>query len=183
MQHYTNFAQKNNVVLLDTGPCQFCGAQTQRGVHECLEVFNLGFQSVDYSLPENHLYRFLTVDAHTLQHPEIHGRWSNHFHLTRLHLMLKHEVEWTYQLSPRLSDHLKGYKRAHAEEYLSLPPILQRGIITSTDVLAVQEDIQQCKDLIRNWAEAVYDVWSDHHITIAEVAKGFSGKKLKRPIS
>ena len=92
MQDYISFAEKNGVSLLDSGACQFCGAEVQRGVHECLEIFNLGFQQIDFSNPENHLYRFFIVDAHTLQHSEIHGRWNNHFHLTRLHLIFERNV-------------------------------------------------------------------------------------------
>ncbi|MFZ1806223.1 MAG: DUF5946 family protein, partial [Cyclobacteriaceae bacterium] len=94
MQDYIALAEKNGVVLLDKGKCQFCGAHTQRGIHECLEIFNLGFQDIDFSNTENHIYRFWIVDAHTLQHPEIHGRWNNHFHLTRLHLIFKYDVQW-----------------------------------------------------------------------------------------
>ncbi len=92
------YCRKNGVTLQDTGPCQFCGADTKRGVHECLEIFNPGFQDIDYANLVNHVYRFLIIDAHTLQHPEIHGRWSNHFHLTRLHLIFKYSIKWSYSL-------------------------------------------------------------------------------------
>ena len=90
MQDYIDKAKKNGVTLLGNGRCQFCDAETTRGIHECVEIFSLGFQMIDYSKIDNHLYRFLTVDAHTLQHPEIHGRWNNHFHLTRQHLIFKY---------------------------------------------------------------------------------------------
>ena len=103
MQDYINFTEKNGVTLLDNGKCQFCGANTKRGIHECLEIFNLGFQDIDLTKTENHMYRFLIVDAHTLQHPEIHGRWNNHFHLLRLHLIFEYKIMWTYKLSPKLS--------------------------------------------------------------------------------
>ena len=46
MQDYIDLARKNGVTLLDNGKCQFCGANTQRGIHECLEIFNLGFQEI-----------------------------------------------------------------------------------------------------------------------------------------
>ncbi|WP_424963752.1 DUF5946 family protein [Ekhidna sp.] len=121
MQDYIDLAKKNGVVLYDTGHCQFCGAATKRGVHECVEIFSLGFQQIDYSRTENHIYRFLSVDAHTLQHPEIHGRWNNHFHLTRLHLILRQQVMWNYKLSPELSDHLNRYKAQHMDEILNPP--------------------------------------------------------------
>ena len=44
MQDYIDLAEKNGVKLVDFGNCQFCGAKTKRGIHECLEIFNLGFQ-------------------------------------------------------------------------------------------------------------------------------------------
>lgn len=65
MQDYIELAKKNGVTLLDSGKCQFCGANTQRGIYEYLEIFNLGFQVIDFSNIENQIYRFLIVDAHT----------------------------------------------------------------------------------------------------------------------
>ena len=173
MQDYTELAEKNGVILLDTGKCQFCGANTKRGIHECLEIFNLGFQDIDYSKKENHLYRFLIVDAHTLQHPEIHGRWNNHFHLTRLHLIFKYDVNWTYELSPKLSDHLNRYKADKQDEYLTPPPLLERGDITTTDILQNANSEQDSKEAIKEWALEVYAKWDAHHEVVDFIAKGF----------
>ncbi|MGH1366350.1 MAG: DUF5946 family protein [Calditrichia bacterium] len=144
-----NSPKKNGIVLLEAGPCQFCGAQTKRGIHECLEIFNLGFPAIDYSQPENHIYRFLAVNAHTLQHSEIHGRWSNHFHLSRLHLVLRYYAKWQYQLSPQLSDHLRSYKKDNPNELLTPPAIKLRGNITTTDVLQKSTDEESCKAMVK----------------------------------
>jgi len=173
MQDYIDLAKKNGVMLLDDGPCQFCGAHTQRGVHECLEIFNVGFQDIDFSNPENHKYRFFIVDAHTLQHPEIHGRWNNHFHLSRLHLIFNYQINWTYAHSPRLSDHLNRYKKDKSDEYLTPPPLLHRGHITTTDILAVSDNTTKRKALVTQWAQEVYDIWGAHHSTVDVVAQGF----------
>ena len=173
MQDYIDFAEKNGVILLDRGKCQFCGANTKRGVHECLEIFNLGFQGIDFTKPENHIYRFLIVDAHTLQHPEIHGRWNNHFHLSRLHLIFRHKVKWTYNLSPKLSDHLNKYKTHKQDEYLTPPAVLNRGKITSTDVLQKAGNVHETKQIIEEWATEVYDKWKDYHHIVEEIAKNF----------
>ena len=54
MQNYIDIAQKNDITLLGKGKCQFCGADTIRGVHECVEIYSLGFQVIDYSKEENH---------------------------------------------------------------------------------------------------------------------------------
>ena len=177
MQDYIDLAKKNGVTLLDSGKCQFCGANTHRGIHECLEIFNLGFQVIDFSNLENHLYRFLIVDAHTLQHPEIHGRWNNHFHLTRLHLIFKYGIKWTYGLSPKLSDYLNSYKVHKQDEYLIPPEILNRGNITSTDIKEKSVNETECKDLIGKWAIDVYGKWSTNHSIVDNIAKGFLNRK------
>lgn len=173
MQDYIEIAEKNGVVLLDTGKCQFCGASTKRGIHECVEIFNIGFQTIDFSLTKNHIYRFLIVDAHTLQHPEIHGRWNNHFHLTRLHLIFKYKVKWSYKLSPILSNHLNKYKKGKEHEFLIAPKVFKRGSITTTDILENSDDFVSCKKLIYEWAEEVYNTWIDSHNIVDEISKTF----------
>ncbi|WP_422361903.1 DUF5946 family protein [Reichenbachiella sp.] len=173
MQDYIDLAEKNSVTLLDRGQCQFCGAKTKRGIHECLEIFNLGFQEINLSNIENHIYRFLIVDAHTLQHPEIHGRWNNHFHLSRLHLIFEYGIKWTYELSPKFSDYLNKYKVQKRDEYLTPPELLKRGNITTTDIKEKSTNERECKELIKEWALEVYEKWSVHHDIVDNIAKGF----------
>ena len=175
MQDYIEFAQKNGVILKGHGACQFCGAPTQRGIHECLEVFNMGFEGVDLSNPSNHKYRFFIVDAHTLQHPEIHGRWNNHFHLTRLHLIFEYKLKWSYFLSPKLSDHLNTYKSKHPNEYLSPPPPGNRGTINSLVVQQRPSSPEETKQLVLEWAQEVYHMWQNHHRTVDKIARSFLG--------
>ncbi len=177
MQDYIDLAKKNGVVLLDSGQCQFCGANTKRGIHECLEIFNLGFQEINFSNVNNHMYRFLIVDAHTLQHPEIHGRWNNHFHLSRLHLIFEYKIKWTYNLSPKLSDYLNKYKVRRQDEYLNPPELRKRGKITTTDIKAKSTNELECKDLIGKWALEVYEKWSAHHGIADDIAKRFLNRK------
>lgn len=173
MQDYVSFAEKNGISLYNKGNCQLCGAKTTRGIHECLEIFNLGFQSIDFSLPENHIYRFFIVDAHTLQHPEIHGRWSNHFHLTRLHLIFKYQVAWTYQLSPKLSDTLNKYKAVNKDEKFKASKPLNRGNITTTDILETASDMEKTKLMIWDWAKEVYMNWEGYHGIVDVIAQRF----------
>lgn len=176
MQNYISLAEKNGVILSDSGKCQFCGANTKRGVHECVEIFSVGFQEVDLSRPVNHIYRFFIVDAHTLQHPEIHGRWNNHFHLSRLHLIFTYGVNWTYDKSPKLSDCLNKYKASHPDEYLTPPPLLQRGQITSSVIKDQSENPETCKALMEKWAKEVYEKWHLHHQTVDQIAQLFLKK-------
>jgi len=173
MQDYIDIANKNGVTLYDNGKCQFCGADTSHGVHECVEIFSTGFQMIDYSKPENHFYRFLTVDAHTLQHPEIHGRWNNHFHLTRQHLIFHYQVYWNYDLSPKLSNYLNAYKANKSGGFLNPPGVLERGNITTTDVLNKAGNETDCQEMIMKWGKEVYNSWSRHHGIVDRIASGF----------
>ncbi len=178
MQSYIDFANKNGILLLDKGKCQFCGANVSEGIKECIDIFNneLDFL-LDFYNPENLIYKFLSVDAHTLQHPEIHGRWNNHFHLSRLHLIFKYDIKWSYKLSPKLSDYLNKYKVHKQDEYLIPPEILKRGNITTTDILETSTNETQCKVLIREWALDVYEKWSNYHGVVDKIAKGFLDRK------
>jgi hypothetical protein len=178
MQDYTEQAAKNGVVLQNKGACQFCGATAQRGVHECVEIFSLGFPQIDYANPDNHIYRFLAVDAHTLQHPEIHGRWNNHFHLSRQHLIFHYKVKWNYQLSPKLSDSLNAYKATRQNEYLKPPPILQRGLLTTTAIKNQAQTEAECQSLVEQWGKQVYEAWGKHHSVVDSVAREFLNNTL-----
>lgn len=173
MQNFIELAQKNGVELVPEGACQFCGAGTQRGIHECVEIFGVGFPLVDYADSGNHFYRFASVDAHTLQHPEIHGRWNNHFHLTRQHLYFSYRILWDYSMSPKLSEFLKAYKVHHPTEFLEPPDPLKRGKMSVLDVLNGSKDEAECKHTIHQWGKAVYEAWERHHATVDEIALGF----------
>ncbi|MBV6645506.1 MAG: hypothetical protein KI790_08645 [Cyclobacteriaceae bacterium] len=173
MQDYISLAAKNGITLDDEGPCQFCGALTTGGIHECIEIFSLGFQVIQYANPDNHLHRFMSVDAHTLQHPEIHGRWNNHFHLTRQHLIFRYNVQWTYQLSPRLSDYLNRYKADKSDEFLTPPKIMERGSITTTHIKSQSKNSADCRKWIENWGKEVYQAWDQHHDLVDAIAQGF----------
>jgi hypothetical protein len=172
MQDFIDQAAKNDVVLLDRGKCQFCGADYQRGIFDCMENYNNGLVFLDFNDSKNHLFRFLSVDAHALQHPEIHGRWSNHFHLTRLHLILEKKQTWDYNKSPLLSDYLNRYKSNKPNEFLIAPESLNRGIITAKDLTNVTT-AEECAQLITKWADEVYHSWNSNHVTVAQIADGF----------
>jgi hypothetical protein len=172
MQDFMDQASKNGVDLLNQGRCQFCGADYQKGIFECMENYNSGLLLFDFNDSKNHLYRFLSVDAHALQHPEIHGRWSNHFHLTRLHLILEKKQTWDYNKSPLLSDFLNKYKSNNPNEFLKAPMPLERGKITAKDLIKVTT-AEESAELILKWGAEVYHSWHSNHETVAEIADGF----------
>lgn len=172
MQDFIDQAAKNGVKLQDKGRCQFCGAEYQKGIFDCMENYNHGLQILDFNNREHHLARFLSVDAHALQHPEIHGRWSHHFHLTRLTLILDKKQVWDYKKSPLLSDYLNNYKINRPKEILALPNLLERGRITAKD-LTKAKTADECVELIKRWAYEVYHSWKSSHSIVTEIADGF----------
>lgn len=172
MQDFIDQAEKNGVTLLSEGRCQFCGANFQRGIFECMENYNSGLQLFDFHNSENHIYTFLSVDAHALQHPEIHGRWSNHFHLTRLNLILDKKLNWDYKKSPLLSDYLNDYKINRPNEFLTLPSPLERGSMTAKDLTKAATG-NECAELIKKWATEVYHAWSSNHSLVSKIAEAF----------
>lgn len=175
MQNYIDQAEKNGIALYDKGKCQFCGADFQRGIFECMDNYNNGLELLDFNNSENHIFRFLSVDAHALQHPEIHGRWSNHFHLTRLNLILDKKLKWDYKKSPFLSSYLNEYKLYRQSEFLIAPKPLERGNLTVKDFARVTTACE-CVELIKKWAEEVYCAWNQNHSLVSQIADGFIDK-------
>ncbi|MEE9361156.1 MAG: DUF5946 family protein [Cellulophaga sp.] len=174
MQNYIDFANKNGISLLNKGKCQFCGANVIEGIKECVDTFNKGFVSIiDFYNPNNTIYKFLSVDAHTLQHSEIHGRWNNHLHLTRLHLIFNYETNWTYESTPKLSKCLNKYKQTHLDEYLIPPRPLERGLLTISEIMNQSINEHKCKEMIRKWAQEVYKSWEKHHKTVEKIAEQY----------
>lgn len=178
MKDFTDQAIKNGVILLNKGNCQFCGAEYQRGIFECMENFNNGLDLLDFNNADYHVSKFLRVDAHALQHPEIHGRWNNHFHLTRLNLIRDKKVVWDYNKSPLLSSFLNGYKQNKQDEIFTPPQPFQRGIITVKD-LAKATTANECVELINDWANEVYQTWFQYHSVVSQIADDFLANYYK----
>lgn len=172
MQDFICQANKNGVTLLNNGKCQFCGANYQRGIFDCMTNYNNGLELLNFNNTEHHISRFLSVDAHALQHPEIHGRWSNHFHLTRLNLIFDKKQDWDYKKSPLLSNYLNEYKLNRLNEFLIPPKPIERGNITAKD-LTNATTANECIELIRKWATEVYHTWRSNHSLVSKIADGF----------
>ena len=173
MQDCIDQASKNGVILFDKGKCQFCGADFQKGIFDCMENYNKGLELIDFNKSENHIFKFLSVDAHALQHPEIHGRWSNHFHLTRLNLILEKNKNWHYKTSILLSNYLNKYKASRPNEFLNPSTPMDRGTITTKDFITVTT-VEDCMELIIMWAKEVYIAWGDNHLIVSKIADEFS---------
>jgi Family of unknown function (DUF5946) len=172
MQDFIQQAEKNGLTLLKNGDCQFCGAKVKGGVEECLEIFNDKIPMLAFSNEVEHPLKFLSIDAHCLQHPEIHGRWNNHFHLARMTLILTRNVQWDYKKSPLLSNILNSYKKEHQEEIIVSPEIKKRGATTVVDLLNTHSH-SECQAMLYKWANEVYESYATQQSKILEVADEF----------
>lgn len=181
MKDFITQAEINGIILNDLGDCQFCGAKFEKGVFDCVNQASQALELFDFNDLGFHQYRFLSVDAHALQHPEIHGRWSNHFHLSRLHLILEKKLNWDYKTSPLLSNYLNQYKLKNENEVLNVPPVLSRGEFNSKHLLEA-ESPQQMAEIILAWANTVYLSWQKNHALVAKISEGFLNQnpQLKR---
>jgi len=161
MKHWTEQANRNNLRIIDHGRCQLCGADTNGGLRECIEKAAFVTHLHEHELGIEAMTIFLSTDAHALSHGEIHGRWNNHFHLTRLYLILVKKIKWNYNLSPKLSQAVNQYKSGHLDEIISNPPSLERGLTTVTDVEKVSmTDYDQA---IQIWAYDVFMAFQAYH--------------------
>jgi hypothetical protein len=136
-------------------PCPLCGAEVPGG--DCTTLFHelLAREYMDIVYSAVHL---LTVDCHTLQHPEDHGVKNNAFHLTRLCWILEHGGNPRIGQGPRwLQEHFNT-----AQTPAELDPPAKRGAITVAYVHAA-ENAQQHQARVREWAASVWEAWSVHH--------------------
>lgn len=162
MKDWTEYAFKNNLVVQKLGKCQLCSSNTNHGVSECLEMAARVTNQIEHPLGILHGTIFLSVDAHALQHSEVHGRWNNHFHLSRLNLILRGKISWNYKMSPILSSVLDSYKMDKESEFIHPPEIGQRGRWTVTDIAQTTTDADYIKSVWK-WASDVFDSYSKGH--------------------
>jgi hypothetical protein len=175
MQEWQEQAVKNNLVILEEGECQLCGAKTNKNLRECVEKASFLTHRLNHKLGIQYMTIFLCVDAHALQHAEIHGRWNNHFHLTRLNLILIEKIQWNYKLSVILSHVIDAYKIKHSDETIINPAIKKRGLTTITDVEKSSSD-KDYINLVNQWATDVFESFYRDH----EIAQQISDLLIKK---
>ena len=108
--------------------CQCCGA-VGRGPKMLRRLFaELGLRG--YDDPIWNAPFFYGVDAHALQHPEVHGKKNNAAHLLRLHWIFAHDAHAQAGTVPRWWQHYL------AQYDVPLLPPTARGAITMVDVAA-----------------------------------------------
>lgn len=169
MPKWLEQAAKNDLEILEDGQCQLCGSDTLHGITECVTTASKITHRISQEKGIQHMTLFLCVDAHALQHTLIHGRWNNHFHLARLHLILVDEIQWNFELSPILQAVLDDYKISHPNEKILEQDAHHQPTITVIDVDA-SHDEEEYIDLVWRWAEEVYASFSGSHEIASKLA-------------
>jgi len=136
--------------------CLCCGADIIGGLPACVELFaELG--ALRYTDPAYAAPTLYGVDAHALQHPEIHGKKNNAAHLLRLHwLFSRGEIARVGDIPRWWHDWLND------GDIPILEPPRHRGDLTVMDV-AVAHCADDFARLMEAWARSVYAAWGEHH--------------------
>jgi hypothetical protein len=135
--------------------CRCCGAQILNGVQGCFELYTqLSVQPIIQAAPLNaSTYR---VNAHALQHPEIHGKTNNAAHLLWLCWLFEYGGDAALAGGP------PWWRRAARSEVPALAAPAFRGALTVVDVASATTPADHLR-LAEQWARAVYDAWQAHH--------------------
>ncbi|NJN98112.1 MAG: hypothetical protein HC875_30525 [Anaerolineales bacterium] len=165
----TQLYQESVAAGLPADVCHCCGASVKAGVKGCFELF-AEVCALGYSDPRYSAATFYGVDAHALQHPEIHGKKNNAAHLLRLC--------WIFETGQ--FEH-SGVSPHWWQTYLQrgdiplLTPPAERGHLTVVDVSAALTPAEHAQ-LMQQWALSVYQAWHSHHDWAKrELKKIFSG--------
>jgi hypothetical protein len=154
--------------------CEDCGAVVAEGKAGCLKLFEeiLAKEFSDYRYGKIHR---LTVDAYSLQHPDVYMRSGKSFaaHLTGIYAALESEdalaVNQTVQ--KWLSTNPKIDKAARLPE--------QRGNLTITFIHSAVDADDHSKR-VREWAREVWSAWSEHHALAKQLVGEATNANSKR---
>jgi len=155
--------------------CHCCHARVREGLKGCFELFlercTLGYTQMEYRQA-----MFFGVDAHALQHPEIHGNRSSAGHLLRLHWIFERGQQ---DRAGRVPQWWQRYLEREEVPYLAPPPSDQRGDVTLThEALVAADTPREHAAAMQFWAWSVYQAWQRHHEwaddTLARVLQAYS---------
>lgn len=159
--------------------CYGCGAlveDTMGATHEYIgavagcwaifgEILAKEFNNPAYFYPAHRL----TVDAYAIQHPGVPGRksiQSVHVHLAGLYLTLEKNLD--IQKTPKVMSALTE----QSESFVWLEPPVPNGTITVLDVVKA-ESAKEHQEIVRKWAEDIWNAWKAHHEKIKQLIAGF----------
>lgn len=144
--------------------CPECGAAVEGGTAGCEALFH-EMIARDFSDFRYFAVHRLVVDAYALQHPESYCRSAKSLaaHLAGLCCGLEHGG------NPDVYNALQRWLNGTPPLVKPEPPGL-RGHVTVVDVHNAV-DVCEHKKLVYDWAESVWQAWSEHH----EIARRWIG--------
>jgi hypothetical protein len=126
------------------------------------------YKHIEYSKANSY-----TVDSHALQHPEIHGKKNNFFHLLRLGYIFIYKGESGINKDPKV---LKKRINGNIDIPILIPPVT-RGKI-NVNILEKAENPDEYFKLAQEWALEVWNSWSSYHDVIENELKTIFKKKF-----
>ena len=137
--------------------CAGCGAKIEGGLEGCQNLFAtlLAREYTDFAYAKMNSF---TVDAHALQHPEVHGV-KNIAHLIRLCWLIEHNG------NPHIGMHGPPWFVKHLDGDYRPPPLeipKNRGAITVVEVAQAQTS-EAYEKLARAWGRSAWDAFALHH--------------------
>jgi len=138
--------------------CSDCGATAAEGRRGCQKLFDevIAREFGDYRYGRLHR---LTVDAYSLQHPELYMRSGKSFvaHLTGMCTALEYDDSRT--INQAMQRWLNGPRVVERPEP---PPPLKRGDLTIAYLDGAANPEEHLKR-VREWARSTWNAWSAYH--------------------
>jgi Family of unknown function (DUF5946) len=122
--------------------------------------------ALEYSNPPLMRWHRLTVDSYAAQHPGVAGRQSAqsvHVHLAGLHLVLERGLE-----APAVGQAMQRLADGRTHAWLEPPPLATPVGLPEAIAAAGSGAYAE---VVRAWAEAVWNAWAEHHPLIRAEAE------------
>ncbi len=151
--------------------CRYCGASIPKRARNCFEYYS-EIMTSKFSTEEFRKFQIYCVDAHALQHPELHGIKNNFYHL----LSLCYSFE--FKKEPLNYKDIK-FLQQRANSTKDIPTLMvpaNRGTMSINTIENISEK-DQFEKTSREWAFEVWNTWSRYHDFIREELKLLFSKK------
>lgn len=157
---------------MDITICKYCRASIPKRTRDCFEYYS-EIMTSKFSTEEFRKFQIYCVDAHALQHPELHGVKNNFYHL----LSLCYSFE--FKKGPVNYNDIK-FLQQRTNSSKDIPNLIgpaNRGSMTINSIENISDKLLFEK-ISREWAFEVWNCWSDYHALIRkEIHKLYDKRK------
>lgn len=154
--------------------CEICGAKIT-GSDSCKDLYNkLSLYTLSHPNQNFFIHQYI-VDAYAAQHANENAKpIATAFALIGLCLF----ADYGYTGKQVQKAHIELAKIKRAWPLFIQPK--EKAIITVSDVLSVQPG-EKRDEMIKKWANAVWDMWRGQHSAIMELVLPYLADKNKKP--